>query len=93
MSVACDVCCLVEISATSRALVQRSLKSVICCTQPSNETTSQRISGGWKRQARYAISLLQKTASFIEVKPHNVHHITHTYIMQTARIPLKASRE
>jgi len=32
-----------------------------------------------KRQGRYAKSKLQKTTSFTEVKPLNVHHSTHTY--------------
>jgi hypothetical protein len=41
--------------------------------------------GGWK-------SKLQKTASFIKVKPLNVYQSTHTYILLAASILPKLSR-
>jgi hypothetical protein len=35
--------------------------------------------GGWGRQGSYAKSKLQKTASFIEVKPLNIYQSRHTH--------------
>jgi len=37
--------------------------------------------GGWRRQGSYDKSKLQKIVSFIEVKPLNFHHSTHTYAL------------
>jgi hypothetical protein len=67
-------------------------------TRPFLWSSSQGISGvavavgGWRRQGRKTKSKLQKTASFIEVKPLNVYQSTHTYILLTALIFPKWSR-
>ena len=47
---------------------------------------------GWRRQGRYAKLKLQKTASFIEVEPLNVHQSTQTYILLAALTFPKRSR-
>jgi len=50
------------------------------CTRPfSWSSSSQGISGEWRWQGRYVESKLHKTASFIEVKPLNVHQSTHIH--------------
>jgi len=49
--------------------------------------------GEWRRQGRYATSVLEKTAAFIEVKPFKVHQSNHTCILLAAWIPPKKSRE
>lgn len=61
------------------------------CTRPSSDTpSSQGISVGCRQHGRYVKTRLEKTASFIVVKLHDVppQH-THTYILPAALTRLK----
>jgi hypothetical protein len=48
---------------------------------------------GWRWQGSYAKSMLQKTVSFIGIRPLNVHQSTRTRILLAAWIPRRKLRE